>query len=379
MLDVILQVLGFLIGFVGVMGFVFWVLLRNVWIIAPLLVNDPKNPDKFFCFTKAKPGELKVVVRGDTVVGYIMNMPEKSLLRDKTDRTLTVNNEAFADIVDEKTDTALEDLFYWCSPFIRSWSERVYKRTGLVFVGVPPWQTLGTRTFRSAHLSEDRTKVLYYEGVSDHMRVREFARPFIAEDLETMENLKVTIGVEITFETINGFKQWHAVDRFEIRLDNIVPSHTQAFVKTHKLEETLTAKEETARAIEEYLIGTRDGTKPGVLSEIIGSYGLRAKKAHVFLIDPKLSDEERQALTATWRAQKRKEARAFDAAADADYLAKTSAPLKDNEGLVRVEVAKAAAQGKGVTTVIFEGGSHHNTDPTALAELQRIRNKGNDK
>jgi hypothetical protein len=200
------------------------------------------------------------------------------------------------------------------------------------------------------------------------MRVREFARPFIARSVETAENLKVSVGIEITFVTTNGFEQWFGVDRFEI-----VPARLQEFVKTQSIEKILTAQEGTARAIEEYLLGSPDGTAKGVLEDALSGYGLQAKRGHVFELDPELTAEEEQALTAEWRAKKRKAARKLDAEADAHYLTETSAPLKDNDALARIEITRAAAAGKGVTTVIVDSGAGRGTELATLAELQRIR------
>ncbi|MBP9760050.1 MAG: hypothetical protein KBD24_01640 [Candidatus Pacebacteria bacterium] len=393
-----LFVLGSALGVAVSVWIILVILMFVAFVVAPFLVNDPKNPEKFYLFTKMEQGQLKMVMRGDHVVGYIMYMPEKMLRRNKTDVAIrhhvTIENDEFADVLSRRdtnlpADADVDDLFYWSSWILRWWRVRVYRANGCLFVGIPPWQEIRQRPFKNAKFEEvivggKMVRTIKYEDqTTDHLRVREFTRPFIVYQVETSDGLAVSVYGEVVLRTVNAFRTSFGIDRFETRVDRLVLTRVNDFVKTQPIASILLAKADTMRALERNLIGYVDAgglVVNGTLASTLKDWGMEIVRVHVMEYESNLTEEQAKALTAEWVADQLKKARMKQGDGDAEYLGSLGSKLAGNPVLAhaytQIEVAKAAAGGKGTTTVVLGGGNQSSApDPAILAELQRIRNK----
>jgi len=336
--------------------------------------NDPKNPEKWHLFTTVQQIQVKTIMRREHVVGYIMYSPELVLRRDRAGRS-TIEDVDFAEVIDRNAYKG-DDLLYW-SHWSVGWIRRyIYKKFGMIWVGIPPFQQVYHREFDSRHLKTtvvDGKVVRTIESNqavthTDHLRVGEFDRPFAALDVELQGNLKVSVWGEATYRVTNVFKALWKVTRFELRIDNLVAKSLNDYLATQDIKNVLTRTSETKQDIEKEMLR--------VLQATLEEWGVRIVRFHIVEIEDALSSDQRIALTAKWVAEQKRDARIEEAKGESSFLEQIGQKLAENPALAQaytqIEIAKAAAGGKGSSTFMM-GGQQQSLEAAILAELQRIR------
>ena len=353
-----------------------------------LLVNHPdQKPRELrggpYFFTYMTHNVVKIKVRGDRLVGMLMN---NGHLQFRNKEPKNVLNPGNWETIRGSSEGLLLKLTW--NP-ISWWAVWVYRVTGAVFTGIYPFQKLKMFAIRRVLQEKDKEgnplakdgKPVFKEVTeeSDHLIISEFIWNFIVPSADTHDpGVKVRVEGALRVQCVNPYLTAWGTYRWDLALNNAIVSKTAALTRTRSYKEIQAVGEReqykfmtSLSEINDFLgkeekKGKNDGTK--------ALYGLKIIEVQIFDIEADTEDRDvKTALSAPWRADQ--EAQGVERLAEADALAITKRACAINEGheagalaLLWEQKAKIAKAGANITFI--EGGV--STDPAILAELQKL-------
>ena len=349
---------------------------------AGLFVNKPEGLEKsgFHLFTNIAPGQVKIVERGEKPVRMVMNTAGKRFARNGS-----YNDPEYWELVPGTSEDPVAGVWF---P-IRWWASIVYRRLGLVFTGIYPFQKVReyklarTTVTRSEDAKRDTASNLLLgdkEDISDHFRARQFLFPVHITAAETKDKIPLDIIGIAELEVTNPHKAAFGTDRWDQAIINLITDAIVGETKKMELDHALTAGNNDdvrmiATAVEAI---TADQLECGIQ---IGAF-------RILEINPVLDAEGLKAIQAEAIASQKAKATRIDGSARADALralneanvagGEHSIATMEAEALVR---AAEAAGKNGGSVILMPRGGQGGADPTQtaiLAELKKL-NKGKEK
>ncbi|MEK7531576.1 MAG: hypothetical protein AAB545_01470 [Patescibacteria group bacterium] len=373
-----------------------------------LLVNHPDQKPKElrkgpYFFTYMTHNVVKIKVRGDRLIGMLMNNGHLKFKNEKPENILDPQNWEICsnDPSSEKLLSSEELLLELTWNPISWWAVWVYRVTGAIFTGIYPFQKLKMFEIRRVLQEKDKDgnpltkdgKPVFKEVTeeSDHLIISEFIWNFIVPSADTRDTgVKVRVEGALRVQCVNPYLTTWGTYRWDLALYNAIVSKTAALTRTKFYKEIQAVTEEkqygfmTSLAEINDVLGKKkeDGEKGEGKKEkndgIEALYGLKIIEVQIFDIEADTEDGNvKTALSAPWRAEQ--EALGIERLAKADAVAITKRANAINKGheagtlaLLWEQKAKIAKAGANITFI--EGGV--STDPAILAELQKLnRNK----
>jgi hypothetical protein len=368
----IMTIIGMVLGLV--------VIIITFALTAPLfvdlLVNNPKRGytryRDFYFFSYLKPGEAKVIQRGERFIRCIMDYAGYRFSHGEHNP----NEPEYWEVV----PTAGEDpanLFSFSSwnP-MGWWVHYMYRTTGVIWVGIPILQTI--RTYKLERWVQERNEMgqpihdpttgrpvmTHKEDVSDHFRVREFFTYFQIPSADTKDKVPVEITGVHRVQTKNPWRAAYSSDRWDQGLLNGTANLVTSYVRSKNYDDLFAdggrvsgAKEELGAAIRGINNDLKDHATPPTGTE--ARYGMTIVGSQISDFEPLLTGDDQKALLAPFRAVRERSATFTVAEGRAASIALEAAAMRmgGQEAVVaavirgQVQVAEAAGQAGGVVTV----------------------------
>ncbi len=363
-----------------------------------LLVNKPNqdekknSPSEFHLFTFIETGQVKIVVRGETVVRMIMDTAGKRFAAGIQVNPQLPEYWEVIDATNHDDEDPIKRVFW----LLRPWAWYVFRTTGAIFTGVYPFQKVREYPLERTKLSRDEKEgneksnlvLAVKEDYSDHLRIRQFLYPMHITGAETRDKIPLNIIGTAKLRVTNPHKATFSTDRWDHLLVNLITDAINTITKALSIDEVLTFDpEKNAKAGEEDAKKLRKPINEAVLTikHDTVEYGVQIDGFDVSEINPDLPSDELAQLRAQAIATQNAKATTIDGKARAQVLrdmneanaagGDSAIASLQTEGLVRA--AEAASKGSG--TVILMPGGGASTDPTLtaiLAELKRRHQGG---
>lgn len=216
-------------------------------------------------FSKLSPGIVKISHRGGTPVAIHMHHEgwkyqgnEKKVDGvneiDKVEK-IAVDEEHFFNIVKDENwslSTVIPrpkfNLVYDL-PFITYrymwwwWKMAVFKTTGMLFTGIPHWQTL--RDYPLQYMKIEAGTPTLKSNYSTEIRVRNFDTYFEVPSVETSNNVELIITVHLILKSVNPWLTAYGVSQNESwynRILGVVTSQVRDYYRVLRYDETLKDK-----------------------------------------------------------------------------------------------------------------------------------------
>lgn len=375
--------------FVGILIIVVvLMLLTPLFIAAGWLTNKPgfDKPSGFHMFTFIESGQVKLIVRGETVVRAIMDTSGKYFARKSGG--VNRKSSSYWKILGEEGGSQSESPLAGIIWFLRPWAWYVYSINGAVFTGIYPFQ-------RVREYLLERTKIIRtesagrQEGVSnislvvdtdysDHYRLRQFLFPIHVTGAETKDKIPLDIIAVVKAWFINPHLGAFGTDRWDHLLGNLVLDAINSVTMTLTLDEVLTATTpDEARRI-------NDAVKNITEDELVA--GIEISGLDVIERNPVLTDAQMAQIQAEGFARQEGKATRISGEARADAIrsindanaagGETAVETMRQEAFVR---AAEAAGRAGGTVIMTPPTGASSTDPTSLAilaELKKLNQRG---
>ncbi len=393
-----MQSINLLLGiWIGLLILPLWLLGLTILFIKQLS-DDPKDVNKPYFFTIIEPGRAKAVLRGGKVVRYLMNWAGNRFSRVGDDKEADIHwdVEPGDDHVPMLTPVPFSLVKFLLWPvFARQvfgwYVSMVFRYTGHVFVGIWPFQTLHLYKFtrkvqmkdeldRPMTDKEDGLPILIdSEESTDHVRVRPFAWQVDGQAGETREGLKIGIRGQANVRIINPQRAMFGADRWYVVLTSTILRTLASNIRTMSIDQVLLAE-----------VLQKDKLAKDVMTEAnerLKPFGLVIDEYQILNFEAKLTPEDQTALTAKWRAEKKKEAakiegegrgqgRAAEITAVADAIRRGGEETRRAQELEAL-IRQASEAGKSGGVVILGGSnSTGGIDAAILAELKKLNSKG---
>lgn len=389
-------------------------LLSAIPISKGWLVNKPRGERGaikmerwIYFFTYVEPGQIKIVIRGERFIRCIMDYAGYKFRRH--DSGMGPQKPEHWEVVPSATPHTDDDALaeFSLSP-LGFWAWWIYKSTGAVFVGIPPFQSLWTYTIPRLVQEMDREgNPILVDGKpiletksdrSDHLRAREFIWNWIVPSADTKDKVPVSVTGALRMECRNPVLAAFASDSWPQALTNAIIAKVTAFLRTIDYERVVAHTDETEIVnmlgkINEDLDGQGIGT--------LTRYGLQVVKVQVFDYHPLLEGDAKDALMAPFAATKKAEATITAARANAEATvinatANRRATVMDGEGraaavarlitvlaqrgkrgdigrlIQALEAQVNTAKAGGATFFFGQGGQNSGLDPAIIAELGKL-------
>lgn len=349
-----------------------------------ILARDyPKS--SFGFFTYVQPGRVKMIERGEKFVRAVMAYDGHMFFGERTDNTLTPEHANYWEVVateDPYADThpipfptrkhgkrwwlyAPLSILFW------AWKRWVYKVTGAVFTGIPPYQTVRTypmEHFRRITHGTGSVELRRIEDYSDHYRVADFQFPVVVSDADTQDKIPVRVMLNEIGRVYNPYlTAFETDDDWPTRFIASVSNSVTLFTRARPLNTVLTAQNtEQAKELAR-TVTTSSGTS-------VKKFGIKIRESQVLDISP-TDPTIRTRLGDVALAQVDKDAALLRADALAAPVIAVGKALKDYpEAVVVVQteaMVKAAEAASKNGNLVLMGGNHLDTGQAAL--LQQLR------
>lgn len=353
--------------------------LAIIMIVLPIyagmgfFVNKPEELNKsgFHLFTSISPGQVKIVERGEKPIRMIMNTAGKRFARIGS-----TNDPDYWELIAGESEDPTADIW---SP-LRWWSQIIYRKTGLVFTGMYPFQKVReyelerTTIVRNEDNRQSASNLLLNvkKDISDHFRVRQFLFPVHITAAETKDKIPLDIIGTAELEVTNPHKAAFGTDRWDHAMINLITDAITAQVKKMGLDHALTAGNSAdARMISAAVEG---------ITEDKVECGIQIVAFRILEINPVLDAEGLKAIQAEAIALQKAKATRIDGGARADALKAVNEANKvggnaaiatmNAEALVR---AAEAAGKNGGSVILMPGSGRNDVDPTQVAILAELK------
>jgi len=250
-----------------------------------------KGHDGFF--TELPPGKVKVIERNGRFVECIMKYPGHTF-RGKIEEDMQYNSREYWEVMRSKGSKEDADpipkaslipghwLLYPLYPLVpwiflwRLWQQWVYTVTGLVFTGIPPFQTVRTypiEYFKEVTSTTGDFQLSRRKDFSDHFRVQDFTFFVPVDSADTSDKLSVRLYCGLIGRCFNPWSMAYDTDEdWTSRVFSVVPAAANNFTRSQTLDAVLSgSSEEGAKTdgLEKAIlkIGTRINN-PGEDSEV---------------------------------------------------------------------------------------------------------------
>ncbi len=356
----------------------------------PYVIEDGKAvPGPPGWFTSLPPGIVKIIVRGDTPLYFLMDFMNHKFEGD-TSKVSTKPNRisSSGEVIDNETEydvisgpakmgdiipfpklfsgiTIITDWFFIQIRFLWwLWKVLIYKWSGVIFTGIPDWQKV--RTYKLEYLKLEEGKLVTKSSYSDQFRVMEFDIYVKVPAVETNDNVMLDVTLHLICRVFNPWLTAFRVPQSEgwyNRISGLLSGETRNYYRGVTYQETLSQK--TALVDKIKPLGIRKN-KEGAITKI----GIEIVSASVYnqsVVDPELMG----ALSAVAKATANSSSRKIDA--DAEAYANTSISdtmsnpdartVYEHEATIRA--IKAAPRG-AIITIDTTGGNNGNNDSTIL-------------
>lgn len=380
--QLILVILGILTYYILVPLALYFPLIILGPLVAKRLVNKPYIMDSegvaqesnWGVFTNLIPGQVKILERNGRFIECIMKYPGHTFRGLKEDG-IASNEAKFWEVVEAGNKpefhpltipsfTLLDLLFGTYRYGWWFWKRAVYSLTGLVFTGIPPFQTV--RIYPIEYFEESKTgggkfELIRKKNFSDHFRVQPFDFFVPIESADTADKVPMSITIGFVARIFNPWMAAYNADKnWTTRVSNVVPSVVNDYTRSRPLDEILSGND---RGLNQAVLelGNRNTTdapfpRIGLTLELVTTPDRS-------IADPSVLNETQRKLADVAFAKVEAKARAIRAEGDADAIKKQAKAIKDGgeegrlaariDGLVRL----AEAAGDRAIINIGDGGS----------------------
>ena len=215
-----------------------------------LLVNHPDQKPKElrkgpYFFTYMTHNVVKIKVRGDRLIGMLMNNGHLKFKNEKPENILDPQNWEICsnDPSSEKLLSSEELLLELTWNPISWWAVWVYRVTGAIFTGIYPFQKLKMFEIRRVLQEKDKDgnpltkdgKPVFKEVTeeSDHLIISEFIWNFIVPSADTRDTgVKVRVEGALRVQCVNPYLTTWGTYRWDLALYNAIVCKTAALSRT---------------------------------------------------------------------------------------------------------------------------------------------------
>jgi hypothetical protein len=395
-----------------VAGFIFANKLQNT----PYRLNEKGEavPGPSGLFTSLPPGIVKIIVRGDTPLYFLMDYLNHLFQKDNPNiksptseqmhrpedefNVVTGGVSTISDIIPfPKIFTGItmitDFLFIQIRILWWIWKVLIYKWSGVIFTGIPEWQTV--RTYKLEYLKLKDGHLVNKSTYSDQFRVMKFDIYVQVPSVETRDNVKLEVIIHLVCRVRNPWLTAFGVPQSEgwyNRVSGVLSSVVRDYYKSTTYPKTL-EKEDTLKltvalmALGKYSDDTAavdrvkvDNVMNTGLGTPIADIGMEVISAAIYnqsVADPELM----KALGATAIATANATARKTEADAEAYANEKISSTMKDDKNAqtvyekeATIRTVQAAPKGSIVTIDTTKGHG----DTLLKAILSELKNKNED-
>ncbi len=382
-------------------------------------------------FTSLPPGIVKIIVRGDTPIYFLMDFLGHMFRKFKEEKTNDLEDDSDRPESDYQVVTGTTSRIRDILPFPRIffgtgivsdwflfhirilwwiWKVLIYKWSGLIFTGIPDWQTV--RTYKLEYLKLKDGQLVTQSTYSDQFRVMKFDVYVKVPAVETKDNVKLEITIHLVCRVVNPWLTAFGVPQSEgwyNRISGILSSVVRDFYRKTEYQQTLSdtsrltismkslgeinptnkkkgtepeeVKEETEP--EEVKEETKEETKIDIGTPI-ADIGIEIISAAIYN-QSIVSEDLAKSLSAIAVATADAKARSIGADAEAYANAKISSTMKDPNAQTvydkeaTIRTIKAAPKG-AIVTIDTTGNNKNNEDSTILKGiLSELRTKKENK
>ena len=361
------------------------------------------KPSRFGFFTYLHPGQVKVIELGGRFVSCIMAYDRHMFKGERTDNDLTPKHADYWGVIatefpyheshpipfpKPKSEEWVHLILWWIySPLSVPWwiwKRWVYRVTGAVFTGIPPFQVL--RVYPMERFNRvtrgsgggGKVELVRMDDFSDHYRVAHFQYPALIAKADTQDKIPVDVLLNIIAAVFNAYMvAYNTDDDWPTRFLGAVSNWVTMFTRPRPLDEVWTAKSaDTATELANFITGGGPRTGAAVSEDSTRIFGVRIIETQVLDISPSNPADEQQ-LGGEARAIVQRRADQQLAVGRAAYIQEEGKALQDHPNadiVVQTEamVRAAEAAGKNGGIVILGGQSF---DPGQAAILQELRKK----
>jgi len=353
--------------------------------------TDDYKPHTLAFFTFLEPGRAKIIERGDRFIRILMRYDDHSFRGETSLRTKTStgkdlakgpiarNEAAFWDVI--KTPKGELDTHPISTSLRRGhfdlvwlWSRYVYRITGAVFTGIPPFQTV--RTYKLSRLLKVPAEKGGYDfevetDYSDHFRASYFQFFVRIDEAETQDQAPLDIDFAATLRVQNPYQTaYEAADwstQFTTALTNVILNHIRGLTRSEVTAEDTSDASYHAKRLSSAGMRINKGDKTSHIIAI-PKFGLKMDKLETLSI--KVADKElKEALAGIAKSEARATARVnegdAEAAAQGALMKKAATHGRFGELVVTTErdvrTAKAAGVNGG-SVIVNTGGQQGGVD-----------------
>lgn len=383
---------SFLIGMLALLyGVAPAAIFLPLFVVGPLvarpLMNHPfyteegkVKPSTFGFFTELQPGWIKIVERGKRFIRCIMRNPGHRF--DNTKGVPVPDAWQVIETAGNEHDTypihrnfkwwkclylPYHFLWYW-------WKIWVYSMTGMVFTGIPPFQTVRIypiHYFRQASDSDGKARLIEKSNFTNYFSALPINFYVYVEGSDTKDKLPVTLLILCVIRIINPYKAAYYTDGWPTRFEALVKDAVNAYTREKSLDDILATRDQgLIEAVE-------------ALKSALADFGIELTK--VSIPDRSIVTEEEMSVTqrklaAVALAKPAADARVIQAQGEADALATMAKAIEDGGDAARLAMMTEArvrvATAAGDRAVVILGDQ--TPDQTTAALLAKmLQNQNN--